>query len=365
MKKYEYVMSYIFRGIQTGSLKRGDYLPSIRELAKNIDLSSTTVIEAYARLESLGVIESHDRRGFCVVNTSRISHFHSTDTCKQMFSTLGAPQPQNDFFPSEAIGKYLAQTARANWREINQYGLTSKSIPENYSGRITAAYMFKMHSLTVDESEICHANGATEALFFALRAVTDPGDLVAVESPGFLGAYNHLKRMGLRPLEIEVNPSHGLELGSLERALRSGKRPKCIIVTPSFQNPTGALMPIGNRVRFMELCVSNGIAVIEDDVLGALRFGKRFPTLKELMPEEVIYVNSYSKTLAPGYRVGWVAGGKHTDNIRAIQGNEACMMTTATHRAVFLYLENESYKSCIVKLRQAYQENCDKMDSLI
>jgi DNA-binding transcriptional MocR family regulator len=276
--------------------------------------------------------------------------------------------PPNKYFPSEDLSKCLARVARANPEEINHYGwstdLTNTIIPVE---RVVAKHMYNTFGITIPEQEICLANGATEGLYFVLSTIAGYGDAILLESPGFLGAYHALQRLYLEPIEIETKPPHGLNIDHLEEVLRAGTnpKPKGIIVTPNFQNPTGSLMPIENRERLLHLCRKYDVIVIEDDVFGALRYGKRLPTLKELAPDDVIYVNSYSKVMAPGYRVGWIVGGKYSRSIKIVQGLESFVMTTASHLALAQYMQSGKYKPYVQNLRQIYEENSHLMTSAL
>jgi DNA-binding transcriptional MocR family regulator len=279
---------------------------------------------------------------------------------------LGAIAPGNIYLPSTELSKCMSRVARMNPYEINQDGSTENNGNEGSSLEKTITkYMFHTSGIAVSESEICLSNGAAEGLYFALSTVANQDDVIAVESPCFSGVYCHLQRLRLKPLEIESLPPHGLKVDKLESLLHSGVRPKAVVVTPNFHNPTGSLMPIESRKKLLDLCRKYDMAVIEDDVLGALRFGNRIPSLKELMLEEVIYVSSYSKTLAPGYRVGWLAGGKYTKDIKITQGKQAFDMTLSSHLAVSHYIESGKYKTRLRNLRVIYERNCDQMSELL
>ncbi|MDR3294388.1 MAG: PLP-dependent aminotransferase family protein [Clostridiales Family XIII bacterium] len=381
MKKHEIVIEYIIRGVQTGNLGLGDYLPSIRTVAKNLGISTSTVFDAYCRLEHDGFVTSKERGGFRLTSISDIpalsvttehfpspisdiqnKHYEKTGRYPQQMVPLGAMSPPNIYFPSEDLSKCLARIARTNPELINNGGLATNFA--NIIGpieQITAKHMYKSQGITMPDSEICHTQGALEGLFLALRTITKRDDFVVVESPGFLAVYNMLKQLCLKAVEVEVLPPHGLNIDHLETLLDAGIRPACMVATPNYQNPTGALMPLENRKRLLRLCKKYDIAVIEDDTLGTLRFADKVPTLKELAPEDVVYVSSYSKIMAPGYRVGWVSGGKYAYNIRITQRLDPFVLTIANHLAVAQYIESGKIRVQMSSLRKIYAENCGKM----
>ena len=275
---------------------------------------------------------------------------------------LGSTSPSNEYFPSKELSRCLTRAARVSPDVLNTYGFANNKLRSYYHPEnATAQYIFHVHGVSISPDENCHTGGANEAIRNALRVLTKPGDVVAVESPGFLGTYQTLQHMHLQALEIPVNFPDGLDLGVFEKKLKDGARPKCIIVTPNFQNPTGALMPLKARDRLIALCMKHEIAIIEDDVLGALRFGERISSLKERMPDEVIYVGSYSKIFAPGYRVGWAAGGKYAYNLQVLNMIESAEATPIGHLALTEYIKSGKYAQHIKNLRNIYQENCEKM----
>ena len=124
-------------------------------------------------------------------------------------------------------------------------------------------------------------------------------------------------------------------------------------------------MPLENRVRLIELCAKYNIVIIEDDTLGTLRYEKLIPTLKSLSPEEVIYISSFSKVLSPGYRVGWVAGGKYADSIELVQGIETTSISLANHLTIAQYIESGKLKAYFANIRKIYSENCNLMADAI
>jgi DNA-binding transcriptional MocR family regulator len=385
MKKYEIVMQYIIQSTQSGSIHAGESLPSIRALSDTLGVSNITVSDAYCRLEQMGIVTSKERRGFLlnnaidltdsqnfdinandvsVLSKLHIDHFQNAISADKLIK-FGSILPSNSFFPNEQLSKYLLQAIREDPNSINCY-----EIPAFMSGVIGAVekaitnYMFIITGTIASETEIICTNGATEGIRCALRASTDPGDLVVVENPGHIGVYNQLRYLNLEPLAIDVLPD-GIDLDQLEQHLMSGLKPSCAVVTPNFQSPTGSLMSLENRKRFIALCEQYNLTIIEDDVMGALRFGKMLPTLKSLNPEEVIYVSSFSKALAPGYRVGWVAGGKYSSRLRTLHGLSSMAMMRAGQKAVAMYLQSGKIKTYLQSLRQLLEHNCQTMTEII
>jgi DNA-binding transcriptional MocR family regulator len=384
LKKYEAVIEYIYRCVQTGVLKQGDFLPSIRTLAQQTGASATSVDHAYSILESKGIIEGIPRKGVRLINVSEIPSAKKTDLPRIPFPeivvnfaymsnkiasdivNLGATTPAIEYLPNDELSRCLSRISRTYPNEANISGFSRASLRESFAMEAEAArYIFRIHGLSIPEGEICLTNGASEAFVTALQTVTSLGDVVALESPFYPSVFTTIAHLGLRPLEIRAAYPDGLDIDELERHLRSDAPPRCLIITPNFQNPTGSLMPPENRDRLIALSDQYGFIIIEDDTLGALRGSKRLQSLKERRPDDVIYIGSFSKTIAPGYRAGWAAGGKYAYNLRVRHMVESFENSVICHLAVTEYLKSKRYLAQIDMLRETCLENSKKMISLM
>jgi DNA-binding transcriptional MocR family regulator len=163
----------------------------------------------------------------------------------------------------------------------------------------------------ISPDEIIVTAGALEALNLSLQTLTRPGDLVAIESPAFYGCLQAVESLGLKAIEIPTHPTHGVDLGYLARILEKHPVRACWFMT-TFQNPLGALVPDDARKELVELLESHDVPLIEDDVYSELYFGSRRPKSTKAFDRKGLVLNcgSFSKSLAPGYRIGWVAAGR-------------------------------------------------------
>ena len=154
-------------------------------------------------------------------------------------------------------------------------------------------------------------NGGTEAISLALRATCKPGDTVAVESPTYYGLVGMLRELGLNALPIPCDSGQGMDPDALQSALRRTRISACALI-PNFNNPTGSLMPDENKKRILELLAACEIPIIEDDIYGDLNHEGIRPRCLKTFDRDgtVLLCSSFSKTLAPGYRVGYIAGGR-------------------------------------------------------
>ena len=160
--------------------------------------------------------------------------------------------------------------------------------------------------ISAEADHVLITAGAQQALDLVGKLFIEPGNLVAVEAPSYVGALSAFSVYEPRYLQIPMDED-GLIVDELERALRSGDRPKFLYVCPNFHNPAGVTLSLERRHRLIEVCADAALPIVEDDPYGMLRFdGDPLPSLRSLAPEHVIYLGTLSKIFCPGIRVGWV-----------------------------------------------------------
>lgn len=231
---------------------------------------------------------------------------------------LGAAVPDATFLPTRAVERALLQAARRHRSRAAAYEFPP-GLPElrrQIARRLTQA------GCAVSPDEIVITNGCQEALVLALRAVTRPGDVVAIESPTFYGLLQALEALQLEALEIPTDPVEGLSLDALQLALERWPVKVCV-ATPSFSNPLGYCMPEARKRALLALLGAHGVPLIEDDLYGDLGFAAQRPppclSLVQGSGAEVIYCSSFSKTLSPGLRVGWIVPGRHQGRVEYLK----------------------------------------------
>lgn len=205
----------------------------------------------------------------------------------------------------------------------------------------------------LEEDDFVTAVGATEALYLSLRAVTKPGDVIAVESPSYFGLLRLIEGHGLRAVEIPTDPRTGLDLDALDDAIRSGPV-RAVLAAPNFTNPLGARMPDENKERLVKMLARREIPLIEDDVYGDLAYDGTRPRPAKAFDKEgwVLLCGSVSKTLAPGYRVGWVAPGRFQDAVERQKFAHTVSSPSPTQMAVAEFLAEGGYDRHVRKLRR-------------
>lgn len=368
--------------INAGGFQSGDRMPGVRNQAQLRGLSIATVIAAYRQLEDWGLLEVRNRSGFyvrskptlvvspprIVVTTMRPAPVTGQDMVLQLIKAandpaivqLGAAVPSAEFLPTRAIEQALTKAARQYRVRTANYEF-SPGAPElrrQLSRRLADA------GCAVHPDNLVITNGCQEALTLALRAVTSPGDVVAIESPTFYGLLQVIESLGLEALEIPTNPHSGMSLEALDLALSRWPVKACV-VTPNFSNPLGCLMPDENKRKLVAMLNARDIPLIEDDIYGDLGFSHARPSLLKALDENVMLCSSISKTLSPGLRVGWIAPGRYQDKVEYMKYVLNLATTTIPQLAVTELLENGQYERHLRRVRGDYAQAVTRMKEAV
>jgi DNA-binding transcriptional MocR family regulator len=206
----------------------------------------------------------------------------------------------------------------------------------------------------ISHEEIVVTSGCLEAITLCLRAVTKPGDTVAVETPTYFGIYQVIESLGLKVVEIATDPETGVDVDCLERMIKKFPVKACLFV-PNYNNPLGSCMPDENKKKLVDLISKHNIPLIEDDIYGELYFGKTRPKTCRFFDKKglVMHCSSLSKSLAPGYRVGWAIPGKFTEEVKQLKRIHNISCPTVTQVAMANFLKNGRYEYHLKNLRRA------------
>ncbi|MFK0368603.1 PLP-dependent aminotransferase family protein [Enterobacter sichuanensis] len=313
--------------LSSGALQVGDRMISARKLAERECVSLPTALEALRCLEAEGLIVARPRSGYYVhrprlpprVEPSRSPSgpvpVTMSAVARSLFSSaearlipLGAALPDPAWLPGDALQRALHSAGR----RLDAHGQSYSLPPGRGDLRSKIAARAAQWGARFGADDLIITAGATQALRLALRAVCQPGDVVAIEQPAYFGTLLLLEDLGLKALEIPTDPVEGLLLEPLADAMRC-HRPAAVLASPTVQNPLGASMPVARKQELVTLLEGAGIPLIEDDVYGDLvGEGQRPPACKAFdQSGNVIYCSSLSKTLAPGWRIGWIAAGRY------------------------------------------------------
>lgn len=228
--------------------------------------------------------------------------------------------------------------------------------PGNAELRQAIARRYALQGITISPDEIVITAGALEALNLSLQAVTEPGDWVIVENPCFYGALQALERLRLKALSVATDIKEGIDLQALELALQEYPVKACWLMTNS-QNPLGFTLTPQKKVRLVALLNQYNVTLIEDDVYSELYFGREKPLPAKAWDRHdgVLHCSSFSKCLVPGFRIGWVAAGKHARKIQRLQLMSTLSTSSPMQLALVDYLLLADtmliFVACVASLR--------------
>lgn len=375
--RYQQLADELAAAIAAGLLRPGERLPSVRDSCARRGLSAATVFQAYARLESDGLIEARPRSGFYVLAPRQAAAPRALPAAagaspgaqavalsEQAFALLAAATdpalvPLGSAFPSPQLYPFeaLARSGARAMRRLRPEQITSAQIAGDPGLRQAVLRRYALQGLVLRDEELLITHGAMEALNLCLQAVTRPGDIVAVESPCFYAVLQVLQRLGLRAVELPTDPVEGVDLDALQALLTgpAASRPAACWFMPSFQNPLGALMPVERKRALVRLLARHEVPLVEDDVYAELYSGHRRPPPAKAFDEQglVLHCGSFSKSLAPGYRVGWAAAGRFAGPVLRLKGMSTLGGSLPAQRAIADYLEQGGYERHLRRLREA------------
>ncbi|WP_283149454.1 PLP-dependent aminotransferase family protein [Silvimonas soli] len=367
---YHQLAEELAQAILAGRLKAGEKLPSVRKMSAQRQLSLSTVMEAYRELEDRGLIEARPQSGFYVKSTSAFGSpvltqppqtpsevttraefwpYQSSQTTEVKVE-FGLAILSPDHFPLQPLQRLLSQVSRHEPALLADYG----NPPGDPELRRHIARRALAWGGQFEADEVIVTHGCLEALNLCLRAVTKPGDVVAIESPAYFGLLQILESYQLKALEIPTHPQTGISVEALELATRDGQV-KAALLLPNFSNPLGCLMPDENKRRMVELLAERNIPLIEDDLYGEFfHHGERPRPAKAFdKTGNVMLCSSFTKTLAPGFRIGWIVAGRWRRELEKLKFISTYSTSTVLQKTVARFLENGGFDHHLRKLRRA------------
>ncbi len=382
--RYRQLAAELAEAIDRGSLPAGARLPSVRACAAQHALSLNTVTAAYRLLEDRGLIEARPQSGYYVRSSlpalqrplrARPSGVRASGELDELMSVVLQCQQREDhvdlalacprgemFYPGAKLARLTAALLRRQPQLVGRYALP----PGSLRLRTQIARRAKLLGMDLAADDILLTHGAMEALQLALRAVTRAGDTVGIESPSYFNLYPLLASLGLRALEIPTHPQHGLALDALELLLEE-KRLQAIVAMPTVHNPLGCSMPLAAKRRLAELVNRHRVPLIEDALYAELQFVEPLqPTVKAFDSEGWVMVcASYTKTLAPDYRIGWLEAGRFAETVRKLKFSSTVAESLLLGETVGAFLESGGYDHHMRALRRRYAAQVDAVRGLI
>ena len=382
--RYEELASFITGLVDAGTLSPGSRAPSLRQISRQRRISLSTALQAYRLLEDRGVLEARPQSGFYIARRSAISlqtpaisrppanatRVAISGMVVKLLEYAGDPRlvplgcaiPSAELLAAGRLDRFLARAARVKGTEYNVYTQPRGHLPLRQE--IARRALRRGQALSPDDVAI--TCGCTEALTLALKVVAKPGDTIAIESPTYFGVLHALEALGLRALELPTDAADGIDLAALEKVVK-GKSVAACLFSSSFNNPLGCTMPDEKKVKVLDLLARHQVPLIEDDIYGDIYFGEARP--KPFMALDrrgnTIYCSSFSKTVAPGYRLGWIATGRHMQKVLEHKMALTLCSPVLPQVAFADFLSSGGYDSHLRRIRRVFADNVDQMTRTI
>jgi DNA-binding transcriptional MocR family regulator len=386
--RYEAVANLIAGLVDSGTLRPGSRAPSLRDISKQQRVSLSTALQAYRLLEDRGVLEARPQSGHYItarvairLETPAISnppakaspvaisatllrlHQHSVDP---RLVPLGWAIPNGELLAAARLDQFLARAARTKGTAYNTYSAPKGELRL----RQVIAHRALRWGATFSPEDIVITSGCMEAITLALSTLTQPGDTVAVESPTYFGLLRALEALGLKVFELPTGAADGIDLSALKRALDRGIVKACLF-SSSFNNPLGCPIPTEKKLKILSLLARHRVPVIEDDINGDIYFGPERPTpfiaLDQRNANAIIYCSSFSKTIAPGYRIGWMATKTPAHMQKALERKLAFTLSGPPLLQVALaeFLSSGGYDNHLRRIRRVFEDTIGQMSRAV
>ena len=381
---YEQIAETVRSQIQSGLYEPGDRLVSVRKLATEQGISVSTAVQAYQLLEDEGVIEARPQSGYYVkgrqappMPTTRLPKPASRpmkvstgemimdvlETLKDpLLVPLGAAQPAAELLPVAALNRCVSDVLRQEPNCLFRYEGTTG----NVELRQQIVRLMLQAGIDCSADEIVITNGGQEAMLLAIRAVAQPGDVIAVESPTYYGVLQAIQSLGMKALEIPTDAKEGMSLDALKLALEQWPI-KAVFAMPTCSNPLGSSMSESKKAALMQLLKEHDLPLIENDEHAEFASAGSRPRAAKHYDSDgrVLLCTSFSKTLAPGCRVGWMLPGRYLEQITYLKYVSNLASPMLTQRAIARFLDGGGYERHVRKLRQLYVRQQERLSQAI
>jgi DNA-binding transcriptional MocR family regulator len=382
---YTQVIHLIDQRISSGELRPGDRLPSLRRLSAGLGVSVPTVKQAYLELERRGTVESRPQSGFYVQAQRRNALVRPLAAaggfaqpapvrCRSLIERVHEAIHRPDVVPLGIANPSMAQpAAKALHRTMKRVMARAETRSLGYAPSLgepqlqrQIAYRYLDLGGRVAPDDVIVTNGGQEALALALLSCAKQGDVIAVESPTYHGMLELIESCGMLAVEIETCPEEGVSLAALANALRSHDIKACMF-SAALNNPLGCCTSDDHRRALVGLLEARGIPLIEDDVYGDLLFDGTRPRPGHCFSRKglVFTCGSFSKTAAPGYRIGWLLPGRYEERARRLKRALSVSSGLLQQLTLTEFIASGDYDRYVRSLRPVLKRNADRMSALI
>jgi DNA-binding transcriptional MocR family regulator len=378
--RYESLAKELETRIKNGTYRAGEKLPSIREFHHHLSLSISTVYKAYIELEAMGLIEARPKSGYYVSppqpilrkpafikRSSAPRKVDLSSVAQSIHQAIGNPEIlplggaviSPELFPYKNFSRITKGITADEMKMLMSYAPSGGlfGLRRQIALRTIGIYG------KIEADDVIITNGCMEALTLSLQAVVKSGDTIAIETPTFFTILRLLEELGVYVVEVPTDPQYGVDPEELEKVI-AGNEIKACLFMPNFQNPLGALMPDSSKKRIVQMLNQKNIPIIEDDIYSELYFGKSRPsTLKKYDAKGlVLSCSSFSKTLAPGLRIGWVlADEKLRQRVQTLKSVVSISTSNLDQYVLTKFLESGGYDRHLRTLRKALNQQVASM----
>lgn len=387
---YRQIQGFLRKQILSRTLPPDSQLPSSRSLADELGVSRITVTNAYAELEAEGLILTRAGSGTYVETrqlaapAAKAGRLPNEDwplwqqellsrtwlptfrTIESLHAAVTHPQPISftsglgspEIFPVDEFRKTLNTALRHDAGQAFGYGDRAG----NPALRTTIAHILTSQGIPTTQDEVLITSGSQQAIALVARLLLQPGDVIVVESPTYVGAIDLFRSLDVRLLGVPMD-ENGMLVEHLEQLLQTS-RPRLIYTIPTFHNPTGSCLSASRRRHLTALAARHNIPILEDDCFGDLRYdGRALPALKALDPAgNVIYTNTFSKVLMPGLRIGYlVASGPVYDRLTACKHATDLSTCNPIQHALDAYITVGRYHAYVRRACRLYRQRRDAL----
>jgi DNA-binding transcriptional MocR family regulator len=382
---YREIAGQLAAAMRDGSLRVGDRLPSVRRLARQYRVSIATTVQALRHLESQRLVEARPKSGFFVTRLPHELEEPGPSRPPQSARYVVTPSLQRDYidafqapgavhlgpvvpppthFPGRQLARLMASVVRAAPALTVGYPVYSDGTEEL---RRVVARRALDGGLRLKPGEVVITAGCLEAAMLALRAVARPGDTIALESPTHFMLLQAIESLGMKALEIPTHPRTGVSVAALEIATARRGAVRAVLLVPTFSNPLGATMPDEDRSRLARLCAGRDVPVIEIDIYGELPFDDHRPrTLKSFdQADNVLLCSSFSKTVAPGLRIGWIAPGRFRHEVEMLRLAGFVFAPQIPQLALAQFVTSGGYDLHLRRLRALLRGQCARLQAAV
>ncbi len=383
---YRQIMERLRELIETGALPPGYQLPPERKLAEELGINRSTVLAAYRGLKEQGLLAAHVGRGTVVAarpgrvpaagpvpwahlfaEASLAAHdpvlrdlLELTERHDVISLAAGVPAPE--LLPVETLRRLFDRLVEEAGPAIFLYCPTEGHSPL----RESLAGWLETRGIRCTAEQVLVLSGSQQGLDLAVRTFVDPGDVVVVEEPSYVAALQVFRAARARLIGVPVDDA-GLRVDLLAQVLER-HRPKLIYTLPTFQNPSGAVMPLARRRALLELAGRHGVPILEDDPYSELRYdGEPVPSLKALDREGIVlHLSTVSKVLFPGMRLGFLVAPEPVVRRLALLKQGMDLHSNSVGQFILdRFIREGLYDPYLAGLRRAYARRRDVMDAAL